>query len=87
MWEIFEQERIKNVVSGLDKKSGSDAILAVSYADSVGRKKTGAQLKESDDKKIKESTKKIKELIDNFTEMKGSSNKWAGNQCLVMYKN
>ena len=52
MWDICEQDRIKNVISVLEKteeNSGTDAIL-----------------------------KKINELIDNFIDMKGSSNNWAG---------
>ena len=73
LWDIFEQDRIKNIISGLDKKSGPDAILAISYDESDGRNKKTATLKKDGEK-----SKKIRELIGNFVDIKGSSNNWAG---------
>jgi hypothetical protein len=73
LWDIFEQDRIKNIISGLDKKSGPDAILAISYDESDGRNKKTASLKKEGEK-----SNKIRELIGNFIDIKGASNNWAG---------
>ena len=80
MWDLFEQDRIKNLIEGLDKKSGADAIVGISYSEGDGRSKKGAIYRKdtSIDKRIEKSTKKIQELIQNFKDMRGSSNIWAG---------
>ena len=80
MWDLFEQDRIKNLIEGLDKKSGADAIVGISYSEGDGRSKKGAIYRNdtSIDKRIEKSTKKIQELIQNFKDMRGSSNIWAG---------
>ena len=80
MWDLFEQDRIKNLIEGLDKKSGADAIVGISYSEGQGRSKMGAIYRKdtSIDKRIEKSTKKIQELIQNFKDMRGSSNIWAG---------
>ena len=80
MWDLFEQDRIKNLIEGLDKKSGADAIVGISYSEGQGRSKMGAIYRKdtSIDKRIEKSTKKIQELIRNFKDMRGSSNIWAG---------
>ena len=80
MWDLFEQDRIKNLIEGLDKKSGADAIVGISYSEGQGRSKKGAIYRNdtSIDKRIEKSTKKIQELIQNFKDMRGSSNIWAG---------
>ena len=91
MWELFEQDRIKNLIEGLDKKSGADAIVGISYSEGHGRSKKGAiyRADTSNDKRIEKSAKKIKELIQNFKDMSGSSNIWAGefgvNKNLYIY--
>ena len=80
LWDLFEQDRIKNLIEGLDKKSGADAIVGISYSEGHGRSKKGAMYREdtSNDKRIEKSAKKIQELIQNFKDMRGSSNIWAG---------
>ena len=62
LWEIFEEGRIKNLVSGLDKKSGQD-----------GRHTKHAILKEGS-----ETSKKTADLIASYIDMMGWCNKWAG---------
>ena len=80
MWDLFEQDRIKNLIEGLDKKSGADAIVGISYSEGHGRSKMGAIYRKdtSIDKRIEKSTKKIQQLIQNFKDMRGSSNILAG---------
>ena len=80
LWDLFEQDRIKHLIEGLDKKSGADAIVGISYSEGQGRSKKGAiyRTDTSNDKRIEKSTKKIQELIQNFKDMSGSSNIWAG---------
>ena len=80
LWDLFEQDRIKHLIEGLDKKSGADAIVGISYSEGQGRSKKGAiyRTDTSNDKRIEKSAKKIQELIQNFKDMSGSSNIWAG---------
>ena len=71
MWETFESERIKNLISGLEKKKGYSAICAIEYSyNQYIIKKFG--YKNSD------GGKKIMELINNFIDMKGGCDNWAG---------
>ena len=88
MWDIFESGRIQSVVSGLDKKKGYGAICAISYNfdDPKRRDKKSAAIKDKDS----EDGKKIMGLIENFRDMKGACNNWAGillntNIQLVVY--
>jgi len=74
LWETFESERIKNLISGLEKKKGYSAICAVEYSyDSKGKERKDAKLKD----KNSDGGKKIMGLINNFIDMKGGCDNWA----------
>ena len=75
LWETFEAERIKNLISGLEKKKGYSAICAIEYSyDSKGKDRKDAKLKD----KNSDGGKKIMGLINNFIDMKGGCDNWAG---------
>ena len=81
LWETFESERIKNLISGLEKKKGYSAICAVEYSyDSKGKERKDAKLKD----KNSDGGKKIMGLINNFIDMKGGCDNWAGKYETVL---
>ena len=63
------------MISGLEKGKGYEAICAIEYThDQKSRDKRSAKIKD----KNSDDGKKIMGLIENFSEMKGACNNWAG---------
>ena len=63
------------MISGLEKGKGYEAICAIEYThDQKSQNKRSAKIKD----KNSDDGKKIMGLIENFSEMKGACNNWAG---------
>ena len=75
MWDVFESGRIQNLISGLENKKGYGAIRAIEYTNDPKRHdRKYAKIKD----KTSGDGQKIIGLINNFRDMKGGCDNWAG---------